>query len=773
MKTFKIVALMAIFQFASLLSIYATKFIDISPVNNKIIVVHFSDGFNDFPDDAKGPSAYYGHPGPWPPDNMIFHGKALDVKNAQTTANWSLTSKDDRNYSSGKNPLNVYRKSKVSAASRSNQYAFDHWIYLVLPDELQQGKTYTLKMDANTNTDLSSVSFTFDVFSADAETESIHINLAGYYPAFTQTKSADLYMFMGDGGHVDFSDYEGNDVIAFNTATGDKTTVGKVNFWKKKNKSDIGGNQLIKSPVWNCDLSSLSSTGTYRIAIEGVGCSPEFKVDQDVLYDPYKMAIRGYYYMRLGQKDVKGIKPVPRQPLMIPGDESDGYAPTTVYVTTFHPFGNMPGESGDRWDQAAIWEAGKTGEINPNARGGHTANIYDILLPYILLQGKALNDDNLELAESGDGIPDIIQEAQYEVDFWLSLKVSDGYGSGVTNPVNHHGKTYSGVLYQAAAHPVMAWQSAASCAMTAECYRLSGHTKLMEYYRDKAIEAYNFLKNDEGFTTHIKAELGEYFSGKDLKMTAAAYLYNLTGDTIYENEMKKLCVMTDNPKVVLHHISNDNPYNQLYGALAYMLTNRTVHYPELQKNMKASIIKQANSTNVDANRPSRRTTVEAAGWGYWQSGQNMQRAMVAHTISEDAKEKDNYLKAMLLEADYSMGRNPMNKIIMTGPPGTHYLENTYTTGHNDGTPGIHYGHTPYMMHGDDCWWSNATDADGASGCAEWYTSKGYPEWEKWPYAEGHWNSRYLCPVGEFTPRQTMKGKTALYAYLYGLCKISK
>jgi hypothetical protein len=314
----------------------------------------------------------------------------------------------------------------------------------------------------------------------------------------------------------------------------------------------------------------------------------------------------------------------------------------------------------------------------------------------------------------------------------------------------------------------MAWQSAAACAMTAECYRLAGEKELMEYYRDKAVEAYTFLGNNDGLTTQIWADNGERMSGKDLKMTAAAYLYNVTGDRAYEDDMKKLCILENNADAVLHNISSGNPYNQLYGAIAYMLTNREVHYPDLRQSMITSIINQANLTNIKTDKPSRRATVEAAGWGYWQSAQNMQRAMVAHAVSQNSSEKDAYLKAMILETDWSMGRNPMNKIQMSGPPGTHYLENTYTTGHNDGTPGIHYGHTPYMMHGDDCWWSDSTHADGASGCADWYTTKGYPDWESWPYAEGHWNSRYLCPVGEFTPRQTMKGKTALYAYMYGI-----
>jgi hypothetical protein len=40
----------------------------------------------------------------------------------------------------------------------------------------------------------------------------------------------------------------------------------------------------------------------------------------------------------------------------------------------------------------------------------------------------------------------------------------------------------------------------------------------------------------------------------------------------------------------------------------------------------------------------------------------------------------------------------------------------------------------------------------------------------WPVAEGYFNTRYVWAHNEFTPQQTMRGKTALYGYLYGIGK---
>jgi hypothetical protein len=98
------------------------------------------------------------------------------------------------------------------------------------------------------------------------------------------------------------------------------------------------------------------------------------------------------------------------------------------------------------------------------------------------------------------------------------------------------------------------------------------------------------------------------------------------------------------------------------------------------------------------------------------------------------------------------------------------VENAYTTGRNDGYPGVHPGHTPYI---------NTEDWGGTMvmGKPSWMTSKCYPSYGNnqttgWPKAEGYFNTRYVYAHSEFTPQQTMRGKMALNGYLYGLTKNS-
>ena len=84
------------------------------------------------------------------------------------------------------------------------------------------------------------------------------------------------------------------------------------------------------------------------------------------------------------------------------------------------------------------------------------SNIYDLLLPYILTGGR-LSEDDLGIRESGNGIPDIVDEARNEVDFFLSLRDGEAYAQGVTNP----DKDWT-VMFQA------------GCTTMAEGYRVSG-----------------------------------------------------------------------------------------------------------------------------------------------------------------------------------------------------------------------------------------------------------------------------------------------------------
>ena len=437
--------------------------------------------------------------------------------------------------------------------------------------------------------------------------------------------------------------------------------------------------------------------------------------------------------------------------------------PCTPIIPEWETFSEGP------WDREQDWEPYiKPGKpTNPNAYGGHSdaldwdrhlghvSIIYDMLLPYFITNG-GLSDDDLGIPESGNGIPDLLDEARNEVDFWLRLRDGKGYGHGITNPDRQN------VLYQSAPTAVAAWASAANAAMLANCFQLAGLTDLMEEYRDSAIVAYNYAGGlSDQMLEETQSVGNSVMSGADFKMTAAAYLYNITGNTVYEDAVKEES-RVNNAWSVFNNVGKGATFDQTYALAAYLFTSQKVNCPALYDNMRASVIYQAKrkEARYSLSRPSRRGSDYYIGWFITEIG--VQRTIIAHALSDDGADKDLFFNALVLEADWSLGRNPLNMIQMTTATTAlahkKSVENAYTSGWNDGTPGVHPGHTPSM---------NVYDWGGSiMGRPSWMTEKNYPDVSKWPTGELSYNTRYVYAHCEFTPQQNMRGKQALYGYLY-------
>jgi hypothetical protein len=443
-----------------------------------------------------------------------------------------------------------------------------------------------------------------------------------------------------------------------------------------------------------------------------------------------------------------------------------------VVLTTYGPFHPQWGKAygADNWDHVDWSKFAEPGNpTNPNAWGGHSdatdwdrnpghvSSIWDMLLPYILSNGK-LSDNNCQIRESGNEIPDLINEANYETDFWLRLRdAKGGYASGINNPSQK-----DTLMYQAAAAPWMAWCSAANAAVTADAFRIAKRQDMVKKYTAAAVEAWK-TANEEGLDQFSGIGNGG-MRGRDLKFMAAAYLYNVTGDRTYEDAMAKECTITGPTSEI-----DNGKSNELWGAAAYLTCARNkvqeIHYPKLLENMKAAILNEAQKKNVSGSEkwPSRRSSNTAYGW--FQTTQEVQTLCVAHAISTDPAEKQQFLKALVLEADWGLGRNPMNMVQMTGL-GSRCVGQMFTIGRNDGVPGVVPGHTPYMNA--EAWGNGNYMSD-----PQYYAHKGYPEWKQWPQAEAYWPAPYCFANNEFTPQQSMRGKMCLLAYLYSLGETSK
>jgi hypothetical protein len=343
------------------------------------------------------------------------------------------------------------------------------------------------------------------------------------------------------------------------------------------------------------------------------------------------------------------------------------------------------------------------------------------------------------------------------------LRDGEGYSHGLTNPNKNN------ELFQAGTTTIAAWANAVNSAMLGYCFQMINQKDLEKQYLDSAVIAFNYaMRQPEQWMDSIQGMGNITVRGKDLKMTAAIFLYNLTGDKEYEDIFYEHCdIKSDNAVIA------DSSKFQIWAIAGYLFTKQPVHYPEMYKNIVNSVIAEAHGKEADFinTRPSRRGTDNEIN--FYHTGQNMQRTMIAHAITKDAKEKDFFLKALTMEADWGLGRNPLNFIQMgtatTPLANKRSVENMYTAGRNDGTPGLDPGHTPYLNPYD--WGGNRVMGNPSKMVEKCYPKEtNLKNLQVWPMGEIYFNTRYVYAHSEFTPQETMRGKMALYGYLYAIDK---
>ncbi len=158
--------------------------------------------------------------------------------------------------------------------------------------------------------------------------------------------------------------------------------------------------------VQAADFSKLYKTGQYFLEVEGVGRSWEFAVGPDVYSRAYYMAMRSFYGQRCGTAiDL--------------GPEFPGYSYAACH-------------------QRGAWHvsSGKNGE-RPSLKGWHDAGDYGryivnsgittgTLLWTWELFGKEIGKIKLNIPESGNGTPDILNEIRWNLEWMLSMQDEDG-----------------------------------------------------------------------------------------------------------------------------------------------------------------------------------------------------------------------------------------------------------------------------------------------------------------------------------------------------------
>jgi endoglucanase len=163
---------------------------------------------------------------------------------------------------------------------------------------------------------------------------------------------------------------------------------------------------LTGDTVQAADFSGLRRAGSYYVEVPGVGRSWTFAVGTNVYERTYYLAMRGFYGQRCGTAvDL--------------GPEFPGYSHAACHLHgEFHP---SSGASGPRDNVGGWHDAGDYGRymVDSGIATGTLLWTWEIY-------GPRLRPIPLKIPESGNGTPDILNEARWNLEWILKMQDSDG-----------------------------------------------------------------------------------------------------------------------------------------------------------------------------------------------------------------------------------------------------------------------------------------------------------------------------------------------------------
>jgi len=274
------------------------------------------------------------------------------------------------------------------------------------------------------------------------------------------------------------------------------------------------------------DFTALQQSGEYLVVTSAGDSSERFSISDTVYNQAYRKALKGFYFQRCGMSLAQQHAGAYQHP---PCHTQDGYLHSST------------DSSGFRVATGGWHDAGDYGKYVVNAG----ISVGTLLMAYEYFPSK-FDKDDLNIPESGNGIPDILDEVRYELEWLLKMQRLDGgvyhkltreQFEGFVMPQIDNATRY---LYQ-----VSSTATADFAAMMARAARIYSpfDASFAQLCRAAAIGAWNYLAAHPsivplgGFHNPSGTATGEYGDGNDSdeRLWAAAELFVTTGAVEYNN----------------------------------------------------------------------------------------------------------------------------------------------------------------------------------------------------------------------------------------------
>lgn len=403
--------------------------------------------------------------------------------------------------------------------------------------------------------------------------------------------------------------------------------------------------------VWLADFSSLEQPGDYRIRAPGIGESPTFRIGGDQYSSLLRQSIRAFYWLRSGlDLDESYAKEWARENLSPPEAviySSDNATPTVVTV------------SGGWHDGSDL------GRYTPS--GAYAAGM--LMLIYELFpESELLGDGSFNIPESGNGIPDILDEARWKLEWLMRAQTEEGgFYHKLTPieplPLNAESKQ-TRYLY-----PPATASTASACAALAKASRLYSPydaTFAAECF-DSATRAWRYLEHypeNQPFTNPPDTRTRAYSDSDDTdeRFWAALELYLATEESLFQDialaiAEKRLPLLSASG-----YWGNVMP---LAAGTVLALPDSSLVSSSIQRELERDVLNLAESLRVRVEDSSFFISLRPGEFTWGSNAillQNVITMLLAHRVDSNA----GYESLAMDQIHYVLGRNPLSICFVTG-----------------------------------------------------------------------------------------------------------
>jgi len=577
----------------------------------------------------------------------IGPGDGVGIVDAyQTPTNFWVVSTDDPDARMPVRPVRVGRQSREAwrgdIATFPVNTLYEHAFYLDLPHPLRNGCHYRIGCGGLASTFRTEIELAYD--EQATVTPAIKINQGGYTRCATN-RYAYLGWWAGDLGKVDYGALRAFTVL--DETDGHMVFTGDIRL---RAAADVRSGE----DVYELDLAPLRQPGRYHIAVPGLGRSDTFSLGLEGLRSLYQDTGRAFFHQRCGQE------------LRLPWTS---FARPACHLEVYAS-GRLVGSPNG---------APKAGEEKKSFHGGyHDAGDDDVFAYHLRATAQwmaafeqyphAFRDGDLNIPESGNGIPDLLDEAAWALSFYHDNQQADGgipLGRGNEQDSQRDWeRDHAGQDPPFGVFPPTEMSCTEYAAVAAQFSRLIQpfDAARATAYTASARRAYAWALAHPDV---VKEDRGQ----RMFRAWAAGELWAATGDAGCHDAAQDLC--RSGAFTRTHWKMTSFSPICMWACAA---SPRADFDPALRADLRKALVRMADQTVAcTAVNPYRmgHDGKAALGWGNGNGGGYYADALLrAWWLTGDRK----YLNAASLNADFQLGANPLSKGFVTGIGSRHPVQ---------------------------------------------------------------------------------------------------